>query len=43
MFKGVVTQILSPRDNQKIYCIKYKDSNEENITLQEWTMLVTTK
>lgn len=31
IFKGLIIQVFIPRDNNKIYCIKYEDVDEEDI------------
>ena len=41
IFKGVITTLLSPKTNKKMYRIIYDYNNEENITLQELNMLTT--
>lgn len=40
MFNGAITHVLSSRDNNKIYRIKYEDDNEENFAFQELNAFV---
>ena len=41
-FKGVITAVLLPRINKKMHRIMYEDSDEEDVTLQEFKILTTT-
>lgn len=40
MFNRAITHVLSSRDSNKIYRIKYEDDNEENIAFQELNAFV---